>query len=102
MDKIAALKEILTANPADAFARYGLAIEYANLGQMDASLSEFRELLSTHPDYIPAYLMAAQTMIKAGQEDDAKATLEAGIASAQRTGDSHASSEMETLLLDLR
>jgi len=29
MDRIAALNEILTENPKDAFARYGLAMEYS-------------------------------------------------------------------------
>ena len=50
MDKVAMLKEILERNPAEAFARYGLAVEYANLGQTDASLAEFGQLLAAHPD----------------------------------------------------
>ena len=101
MDKIAMLNEILTANPTDAFARYGLAIEYANQGQIESSLAEFRQLLSVHPDYTAGYLMAGQTLVKAGREGEAKTTLEAGIASAQRTGNQHALSEMQTLLLEL-
>ncbi len=101
MDKIATLKEILTVNPTDAFARYGLAIEYANQGQIESSLAEFNQLLSAHPDYTAGYLMSAQTLIKAGREAEAKTTLEAGIASAERTGNRHASSEMQALLLEL-
>ena len=66
MDKIAMLTEILTQNPGDAFARYGLAMEHANQGQTDASLAEFDRLLSTHPDYTAGYFMAAQTLVKAG------------------------------------
>ena len=101
MDKIAMLNEILTANPGDAFARYGLAIEYANQGQTESSLAEFQQLLSVHPDYTAGYLMAAQTMIKAGREDEAKTTLETGIGSARRTGNQHAMSEMQALLEEL-
>jgi predicted Zn-dependent protease len=101
MDKIAMLTEILTQNPGDAFARYGLAMEHANQGQTDTSLVEFDRLLSTHPDYTAGYFMAAQTLVKAGRRDEAKARLEQGIASAQRTGNQHALSEMQELLLDL-
>src|SRR5665213_3581891 len=85
MDKIAMLTEILSQNPGDAFARYGLAMEHANQGQTDASLVEFDRLLSTHPDYTAGYFMAAQTLVKAGRTGEARARLEQGIASARRT-----------------
>jgi predicted Zn-dependent protease len=101
MDKIAMLTEILSQNPGDAFARYGLAMEHANQGHTDASLAEFDLLLTTHPDYTAGYFMAAQTLVKAGRTDEAKARLEQGIASAQRTGNRHAQGEMESLLSEL-
>lgn len=95
------LTEILSQNPGDAFARYGLAMEHANQGHTDASLAEFDLLLTTHPDYTAGYFMAAQTLVKAGRTDEAKARLEQGIASAQRTGNRHAQGEMESLLSEL-
>ena len=101
MDKIAMLTQILEQNPSDAFARYGLAMEHANQGQTEPALTEFDRLLSTHPDYTAGYFMAAQTLVKAGRTDEAKARLEQGIASAQRTGNRHALSEMEALLMEL-
>jgi predicted Zn-dependent protease len=101
MDKIAMLTEILAQNPGDAFARYGLAMEHANQGQTDAALTEFDRLLSTHPDYTAGYFMAAQTLVKAGRTEEAKARLAQGIASAQRTGNQHALGEMQALLEEL-
>ena len=101
MDKIAMLTEILTQNPGDAFARYGLAMEHANQGQTDTAVAEFDRLLSTHPDYTAGYFMAAQTLVKAGRNDQARARLAQGIASAQRTGNQHALSEMQAMLLEL-
>ena len=95
------LTEILTHNPGDAFARYGLAMEHANQGQTDASLAEFERLLSTHPDYTAGYFMAAQTLQKAGRTAEARTRLEQGIASAQRTGNQHALNEMQGMLDDL-
>jgi tetratricopeptide (TPR) repeat protein len=101
MDRIAMLTEILNQNPTDAFARYGLAMEYGNQGQIEASIKEFDLLLSTHPDYTPGYFMAGQTLVKAGRREEAKGRLEQGIASARRTGNQHALSEMQALLDEL-
>jgi cytochrome c-type biogenesis protein CcmH/NrfG len=67
MDRIAMLREILAQNPADAFARYGLAMEYANQGQTETSLAEFSKLLQANPDYTAGYQMAAQTLMKSGR-----------------------------------
>lgn len=101
MDRIAALNEILTENPKDAFARYGLAMEYSKQGDFDRALAEFSILLENHPDYTAGYFMAAQTLVKAERGQDAKEMLHNGIASARRTGNLHAQSEMEALLAEL-
>jgi tetratricopeptide (TPR) repeat protein len=102
MDRLAMLQEILTHNPNDSFARYGLAMEYANRGEIDAALAEFSRLLEKNPDYTPGYQMAAQTLLKAGREDEARRNLEAGIACAIRTGNDHARAEMEAMLDEVR
>ena len=65
MDRAAALNEILSQNPNDAFARYGLAMEYSQQGDLDRALAEFSILLQASPDYTPGYFMAAQTLVKA-------------------------------------
>jgi thioredoxin-like negative regulator of GroEL len=39
------LKDILAQNPADAFARYGLAMEYSKAGDIETALTEFNALL---------------------------------------------------------
>ena len=101
MDKIPMLKEILAQNPADSFARYGLAMEYANLGEVEISLDEFDKLLAGHPDYTPGYFMAAQTLANAGRTDEARQRLALGIASAKRTGNQHALGEMQSMLEEL-
>jgi predicted Zn-dependent protease len=101
MDKAAMLKEILAVNPADAFARYGLAMEYASRDEMAPALAEFERLLAAHPDYTAGYFMMAQTLVKAGRTEDAKTRLEEGIASARRTGNEHALNEMQGLLDEL-
>jgi thioredoxin-like negative regulator of GroEL len=101
MDRIAALSDILAENPNDAFARYGLAMEYSKSGEVDRALEEFGKLLAANPDYTPAYFMAAQTLAAADRTDEAKKMLVEGIASARRTGNAHAQSEMTAMLDDL-
>jgi len=101
MDRIAALNEVLTENPKDAFARYGLAMEYSKTGDFDRALAEFSILLENHPDYTAGYFMAAQTLARAHRSEDARAMLRNGIASAKRTGNLHAQSEMEAMLAEL-
>ncbi len=95
------LTEILTQNPTDAFARYGLAMEHSNSGDVERALEEFGKLLASHPDYTAGYFMAAQTLVKASRVEEAKKMLADGIASAERTGNGHALSEMEGLLAEL-
>jgi len=98
MDKIAALTEILAQDPTNAFARYGLAMEHASQGNTETALSEFHQLVTDHPDYTAGYFMAAQTLAKAGRKDEASTRLTEGIASARRTGNQHALSEMQAML----
>jgi len=101
MDRIAMLNEILAANPADSFARYGLAQEYSNAGQIELAVQEFKTLIEKNPDYTPAYFMAAQALAKADRVAEAKRWLVDGVSSARRTGNTHAQSEMTAMLEDL-
>jgi tetratricopeptide (TPR) repeat protein len=101
MDRIALLNEVLAGNPSDAFARYGLAMEYSNSGEIERALEEFGRLLATHPDYTAGYFMAAQTLAKVERTEEARKMLVDGIASAKKTGNGHAQSEMEGMLAEL-
>ena len=101
MSRIEALTEMLSHDPANAFARYGLAIEYSNNGQFQQAIEQFQELLSVHPDYTAGYFMAAQTLARSERLDDAVQMLRQGIAVAEKKGDSHAQSEMQAMLDEL-
>ena len=101
MDKIAGLKEILALDPKNSFARYGLAMELASQGETAAALEEFGTLVRTDQDYTAGYFMAAQTLANAGRSEEAVEQLKAGIASAKRTGNNHAMSEMQAMLDEL-
>ena len=76
-------------------------MEYSNQGDLDRALAVFSILTKATPDYTPGYFMAAQTLVRADRTADAKAMLTDGIASARRTGNLHALSEMEAMLAEL-
>ncbi len=95
------LNEILSQNPGDSFARYGLAMAYGAEGRNEEALKEFAKTTENDPDYVPAYQMSAQTMLKLGQTDAAKNRLTAGLAACGRSGNAHAASEMQAMLDDL-
>jgi cytochrome c-type biogenesis protein CcmH/NrfG len=101
MDKIAALTEILTLDPANAFARYGLAMEHLSQQRPDAALAEFAKVIEHNPDYVPAYQMSAQTLARMNRSEEALTILHQGLAAAARTGNTHAAGEMQALLEDL-
>lgn len=100
-DRLTMLSNFLEQNPGDAFARYGLGMEYSKLGKTEQALAEFNKLLQLHPDYTNGYFMAAQTLERAGRTPEAKKMLERGIEAARRTGNKHALSEMSGMLEEL-
>lgn len=95
------LNEVLAQDPSNAFARYGLAMEYSNCGKVEQALEEFKKLLSSNPDYAAGYFMAAQTLMKEDRRDEARTMLENGIIAAQRKGDGHAQAEMQAMLEEI-
>jgi predicted Zn-dependent protease len=98
MDKIKRLREILALDPKNSFARYGIAMELVALGDIAGALAEFEILLRNDPDYTAGYFMAAQTLAGAGKTVEAIERLKTGIGCAARAGNSHALSEMQTML----
>src|SRR5436305_1341868 len=101
MDRLEMLKQIVEQNHNDAFARYGLAMELGNRGELEPALEQFRKLIELHPDYAAGYFMAAQQLAKAGRADEAKDQLTRGIAAAERTRNAHARAEMQAMLDEL-
>lgn len=101
MDKVAMLTEILEQDPKNAFARYGLAMEYAGRGEASTAIAEFDRLLHDHPDYTAGYFMAAQTLAGTGEKKRAMGYLRLGLDCAQRTGNQHAFNEMQSMFDEL-
>ena len=97
-NRLDTLKSMLEQDPTSSFARYGLAMEYANLGRFDEAVDEFHTLLGTNPDYAAAYYHAGRTLERMGKTDEARAMYEKGIEVTSRTGDGHTRSELQAAL----
>jgi len=95
------LEEFVASKPDDQFSRYGLAMECMNGGDGSAAETHFQALLARTADYVPAYLMYAQFLVRESRPAEAKKILATGIAEAGKKNDGHARSEMEGLLSEL-
>jgi tetratricopeptide (TPR) repeat protein len=92
------LKSMVEQNPADSFARYGLAMEYRNSGDLAAAVAEFRTLIAAHPDYSAAYYHGGQTLERLGNSAEARELYQRGIEATTRKGDLHTRDEIQAAL----
>lgn len=97
---MAQIEAMLAEDPDDAFLRYGLAMEHSSAGDDATCVEVLRDLLGRTADnpYIPAFLMAGQSLIRLDRIPEACDLLRQGIAAAGRSGDIHARGEMQGLL----
>jgi len=89
---------MLAKDPDDLFLNFALAMEHAKDHSTEQAVRQFDRVLEIDPNHVPAYLQKAHTLIDAGQPDEARQTLTAGIAAAKAIGDNHAADEMSGLL----
>ena len=92
------LEKITSSGQGDAFAWYGLAMEYRRLDRAQDSLQAFETLRTKHPDYLAMYLMAGQVLLEQNDSANARVWLEQGLKLAEGTGDAKASSELQDAL----
>jgi tetratricopeptide (TPR) repeat protein len=95
------LKNMVAQNPGNSFARYGLAMEWANTGNLEQAVEEYRALLAENPNYAAAYYHGGQTLARLGRVEEARALFREGIEATTRTGDMHTRSEIEAALESL-
>ena len=98
VNRLEVLKSMVAQNPNDNFARYGLAMEYANSGSLEQAILEYESLLGLNPDYSAAYYHGGQALEKLGRLDDARAMYRRGLEATRRTGDAHTHGEIQASL----
>ena len=98
MDRLETLKQFIEANPADCFARYGVAQEHLKRNEPAEAAKQFEKILKINPGYQAAYYHGGKTYEKLGRAEDALHTYQKGIEIATQSGDLHARSELETAI----
>jgi Tfp pilus assembly protein PilF len=92
------LKQMLSENPGNTFARYGLAMEMVKSGDYANAITEFKDLLTHDDSYAAAYFHGGQAYERLGQVEEARQMYEKGIEVTTRKGDGHTRAELEAAL----
>jgi tetratricopeptide (TPR) repeat protein len=100
--RLAVLEKMISAGSADAFAYYGLALEYRKEGRLGDAMATFSTLRQRDASYLPMYLMAGQILVEQAAFEAAREWLEAGIELASARGDSKTRGELESELANTR
>ena len=100
-NRLEILKQMVSQDPGNAFARYGLATEYANNGDLHQAVAEFRALLQHDENYAAAYYHGGRALEKLGETEEARTMYQKGIEAATRNGDLHTRAELEAALESL-
>jgi tetratricopeptide (TPR) repeat protein len=98
MTRLDQLRRLAQLEPNEPMSHYGLGLEYINLAQWAEAADAFGRALALDPNYSAAYYHKARAEISKGQLDAARATLNAGIASAKSHGDWKTENEMRELM----
>lgn len=95
------IEALLKDDPDDVFLRYSLALELEATADWEAGLQILEDLARATPPYVPAFHMAARSLIQRERVTDARRALREGIEAARAAGASHAAAEMAELLMSL-
>ncbi len=96
------LKGIAKKKPQDAFAWYGLAMEYKNKRRYREAIETFCRLLEENPTYTAAYFHYGQVLTEVGHEKEAKEIFNQGVQVAETNNDKHAQQELLQALSELQ
>lgn len=88
------LLRLLEAEPEDAFCLYAIAQEHLRLDAPEQALAWFERTIVADPAHAYAHFHAAKALEQLDRLDDARRILEAGLASATRSGDAKAAGEI--------
>jgi Flp pilus assembly protein TadD len=91
---IPALEKLLGTPRDGALLRYSLGVEHAKAGNRERAIGYLRDAVARDPLYSAAWKALGAALADAGQESDALAAYQQGIAAARAKGDRQAEKEM--------
>lgn len=100
-NRLTQLKEMLKAEPNDAFLLYAIAQEHISKGNLEAAEGYFETLQKENPDYVATSYHYGLCLYQLGKTDAAIQTWKKGKEIALKAGDRKTASEIQELLQDL-
>ena len=97
-NRLEILLSMVDRNPADAFGRYALAMEYVKAGDLVTAFDHFQQLIEHNPNYAAAYFHGGQALEKLGRIEEAKGLYRRGIEVTDASGDEHTLNELQAAL----
>ncbi|XAM00977.1 hypothetical protein OT109_06230 [Phycisphaeraceae bacterium D3-23] len=96
-DRLHKLEQMHAGDPADADLPYMIAIEHGNAERFDDAITWLDKTLALDAHYHYAYFQKAKMLSELGDDDDAVAVLDEGIAQAAAANDGKALGELQEL-----
>lgn len=100
--RVDALRAMVTKNPDNALAHFGLANELMKTGAAAEAAEHYAAYLGRYDDEGNGWGRYAEALAQVGRTDDAVAALEKGIAASYRFGHGGMASELEARLDEVR
>ena len=98
-NRLEQLQKLLAADPEDADVPYMIALEHAKAGDPAEAVTWLDKALLIDPGYHYAYYQKAKMLSEQGEDDDALAAVDAGIARASADCNAKAVGELQELRL---
>lgn len=98
-DRLEQLTKLLAVDPGDADVPYMIALEHAKADDPETAVEWLDKALALDPSYHYAYFQKAKMLSEMGDEEDALAAVDAGIAKATADGHAKAVGELQELRL---
>ena len=98
VDRVASLEKMLVQRPADARLRFGLALEYLNVGRVEDGVRELRSYLAASDDEGNAWGRLGAALQQLGRDEEAQDAYRKGAAAARRHGHPTMADEFDEVL----
>lgn len=96
--RVAALMQMLSEDPDDTFALYGLAMEHKADDALGSAEPLLRRLLELEPGHLYGHYQLGDLLIADDRPDEAAGVLREGLDRARAAGDAKAANELAALL----
>jgi Tfp pilus assembly protein PilF len=99
--RIEPLKKVLTMDPNDDVAWFGLGKAYMDDGNFEEAAKALRQCITVKSTYSAAYFALAQSLHKMGRLDECRVVCDTGIAVSTKNGDAMVTKNLAALKLSL-